>query len=428
MNANLIAEDRDETRACLPAVVYQPIDRVILDPGNPRKHSKKQIGQIARSLKEFGFNVPILVDADLRVVAGHGRLLAARQLGLQRVPTIALEHLNPEQAKAFAIADNRLGELSTWDDRLLGERLSELSKLELDFSLDVTGFEIPKIELLIEGAPPQRDPADRMPRAQPGPAVCRPGDLWELGRHLIYCGNALDEPSYKVLMGEDRAAMVFTEPLRDTRSAGHVYELSPVRGERLRFLIQVCALLSLYSRPGSIHYLCADWRDTDQLLNAARQVRFEQVDLCVWAKDKPGSGSLYQSQHELVLVFEQCRLHEPDPSRRNKSGRPRSNLWRYPEPCSSRGDCDRAKPVRLVADAIVDSTAPREIVLDAFLGQGTTLIAADRVERACRGLEVDPRAIDSTIRRWQALTGKTARHSATGRTFDDISSTFGDRT
>jgi ParB-like chromosome segregation protein Spo0J len=149
MSANSIAEDRDGMHACLPAVVYQPIDRVILDPGNPKKHSKKQIGQIARSLKEFGFNVPILVDADLRVIAGHGRLLAARQLGLQRVPTIALEHLNPEQAKAFAIADNRLGELSTWDDRLLGERFRELSRLNL--SLDVTGFQIPKIELLIEG-------------------------------------------------------------------------------------------------------------------------------------------------------------------------------------------------------------------------------------------------------------------------------------
>jgi DNA modification methylase len=254
--------------------------------------------------------------------------------------------------------------------------------------------------------------------------VCRPGDLWELGRHLIYCGNALDEPSYKVLMGEDRAAMVFTEPLRDTGSAGHVYELSPMRGERSRFLIQVCALLSLYSRPGSIHYLCTTWRDTDQLLSAARQVRFEQVDLCVWAKDKPGAGSLYQCQHELVLVFEQCRLHEPDPDLRNKRGRPRSNLWRYPEPCSSGSERDRIKPVRLVADAIMDGTAAGEIVLDAFLGQGTTLIAAERVKRVCRGIEVDPRAVDTTIRRWQTDTGKAARHVGSGLSFDEISRTL----
>src|SRR5947209_19360390 len=188
MSANLLAGDREETRDCLPAVVYQPVNRLKLDPGNPRKHSKKQIGQIARSIKEFGFLVPFIVDADLQVIAGHGRLLAGRQLGLLEVPTICLEHLTTEEAKAFAIADNRLGELSRWNTLLLGERLRELSPLNL--KLDVTGFTIPKINLLIEGAPPQPDPADRMPRVQPGPAVCRPGDRWRLGPHLICCGSA----------------------------------------------------------------------------------------------------------------------------------------------------------------------------------------------------------------------------------------------
>ena len=293
MSANLIAGNRDEPRDCLPAVVYQPINRVKLDPGNPRKHSKKQIGLISRSIKEFGFSVPILVDVDLKVIAGHGRLLAARQLGLSEVPTIALEHLTPEQAKAFAIAENRLGELSRWETPLLGERLRELSATSL--SLDVTGFAIPKITLLIEGAPSQPDPADRMPRAQPGPAVCRRGDLWALGPHLVYCGSALDEPSYKVLLREDRAAMVFTEPLRNADSAGHVYELPPLRGERSKFLLQVCGLLGLYRRPGSLHYLCTKWGEADQVLHAGRQTGFEQVDLCVWAKDKPVSGSLYQN-------------------------------------------------------------------------------------------------------------------------------------
>src|SRR5436305_6692981 len=161
MSANLLAGDREETRDCLPAVVYQPVNRLKLDPGNPRKHSKKQIGQIARSIKEFGFNSPILVDGDLQVIAGHGRVLAARQLGLSEVPTICLEHLTTEEAKAFAIADNRLAELSRWNTPLLAERLRELSAPNLSFSLDVTGFAIPKIELLIEGAPPQPDPADR---------------------------------------------------------------------------------------------------------------------------------------------------------------------------------------------------------------------------------------------------------------------------
>jgi len=425
MSANLLAGDREETRDCLPAVVYQPVNRLKLDPGNPRKHSKKQIGQIARSIKEFGFNVPIIVDADLQVIAGHGRLLAGRQLGLLEVPTICLEHLTTEEAKAFAIADNRLGELSRWNTLLLGERLRELSPLNL--KLDVTGFTIPKINLLIEGAPPQPDPADRMPRVQPGPAVCRPGDRWRLGPHLICCGSALDESSYEVLLGNDRAAMVFTEPLRDARRAGNIYKLPPTRNARFRFLIQVCGLLGLYSRPGSLHYLCAGWRDIDYLLNAAQQTRFERVGICVQVKDKPGTGSLYQSQHELIAVFEQCWLDESDPNLRNKRGRPRSNVWRYPEARSSRDTRDPVKPVRLVADAIMDSTAAGEIVLDPFLGEGTTLIAAEQTKRVCRSVEVDPSAVDIAIRRWQAFTGKPAYHSATRRTFDELRSTFGDQ-
>src|ERR1700693_3696322 len=183
MTANLIAGDRDGKRACLPAIVYQPIDLLKPDPGNSRKHSKKQIGQIARSIRTFGFNVPILVDADLRVIAGHGRLLAARQLGLLTVPTISLEHLSPEQAKAFAIADNRLSEIATWDERLLGQQLRELAVLNLD--LEAIGFDIPDIDLLIEGVATQSDNDDKVPRLQPGLAVCRPGDLWQLGPHCI---------------------------------------------------------------------------------------------------------------------------------------------------------------------------------------------------------------------------------------------------
>ena len=212
MAAQGIAGDRDGMRSSRISITYQPIESLKSDPGNARKHSKKQIRQIARSIETFRFNVPIVVDADLRVIAGHGRLLAARQLGLSEVPTISLEHLTPAQARAFAIADNRLTEIATWDDRLLGEQLRTLSELDLDFSLDVTGFEIGEIDLLIEGAAPQPDNDDELPRPQPGPAVSRPDDLWQLGPHRIYCGSALDENAYQVLMGKDRAAAVFSDP------------------------------------------------------------------------------------------------------------------------------------------------------------------------------------------------------------------------
>src|ERR1700687_5250380 len=183
-------------------VVYRPIDLLQPDPRNARRHSRKQIRQIADSIRAFGFNVPILVDAELKVIAGHGRLLACRELGRAEVPTISLEHLTKAQARAFMIADNRLTEIASWDDRLLGEQLRELSELELDFSLDVTGFEIGEIDLLIEDTAPQADPDDEIPTPKPGPAVCRAGDLWQLGPHRIYCGNALEEGAYRVLMGE----------------------------------------------------------------------------------------------------------------------------------------------------------------------------------------------------------------------------------
>ena len=198
MTANLIADHRVGMRACLPAIVHRPIDLLKPDPGNARKHSKKQIGQIARSIRTFGFNVPVLVDANLRVIAGHGRLLAARQLGLSDVPTIRLEHLSPEQARAFAIADNRLTEIATWDAKLLGEQLRELSEFDLNFDIEVTGFEIGEIDLLIGNTAPQADPDDEAPRPVPGPAICRPGDLWQLGRHRIHCGSAIEEEAYRL--------------------------------------------------------------------------------------------------------------------------------------------------------------------------------------------------------------------------------------
>jgi ParB-like chromosome segregation protein Spo0J len=168
------------------------------DPANARIDGKKQIRQIARSIETFGFNVPLLIDADMKVIAGHGRLSAARQLGFSEVPTISLGHLTPAQARAFAIADNRLTEIATWDAKLLGEQLRELSEFDLNFDIEVTGFEIGEIDLLIGNTAPQADPDDEAPRPVPGPAICRPGDLWQLGRHRIHCGSAIEEEAYRL--------------------------------------------------------------------------------------------------------------------------------------------------------------------------------------------------------------------------------------
>jgi DNA modification methylase len=424
MNSKAAEEDRDGLRTCLPAITYRSIDLLKPDRGNPRKHTKKQITRIARSIQRFRFSVPILVDTDLKVIAGHGRLLAARQLGLSEVPTISLDHLTPAQAKAFAIAENRLAELSSWDDDLLSDRLSELSRLDLDFRLDLTGFELGQIELLIDDAAPQADPADKLPREPSGPPVSRSGDLWELGPHRIYHGSSSDEDDYRVLMGDERAAMVFStlpyvgsgdvhEPVLDTFETAATYEAAIADG-----LAQVCRLLARHSCEGSLHYLCTGWPHLSAVMMAAVRVYSGLKDFCVWTKDQADTGSLYRSQHEIILVLQ----HGRQPHRNydgNKEHR-RSNVWRYPAPSRRRGqDDDPRKPVRLVADALVDGSATGEIVLDPFLGTGTTLIAAERTKRVCRGLANDPRSVDAAIRWWQAFTGKDARHVATGRSFSD---------
>jgi hypothetical protein len=219
-------------------VIYRPLSALKLDPKNPRAHNPRQVRQIARSIEAFGFNVPVLVDAKAKVIAGYGRILACQLLGWTEVPTICLEHLSDAQAKAFMLADNRLTENSVWDDRLLAEQLKELSELELDFSLEVTGFEMGEIDLRIESLEPdpnsQDDPAD-LPAAKPvGPPISRLGDLFLLGRHRVYCGSALEQDSYTALMGEQRAAMVFTDPPYNVAIEGNVSGLGASPPPRLR--------------------------------------------------------------------------------------------------------------------------------------------------------------------------------------------------
>ena len=431
-----------ETTGNRIAVIYRPIAELQLDPHNPRVHRPRQIRQIADSIQAFGFNVPILIDAALKVLAGHGRVLACRRLGWAEVPTISLEHLSPAQARAFMIADNRLSENSVWDDRLLGEQLKELAELDLDFSLEATGFEMGEIDLRIEGltaTAEQADPADVLPAIAAGPPVSRLGDLWLLGRHRLYCGSALEASAYAELMQGAAAAMVFTDPPYNVPIAGNVGGLGRIQhrefvmasgemdsAEFTAFLTQACTLLAQHSVAGSLHFICMDWRHIGELSAAGGAAYRELKNLCVWAKDNGGMGSLYRSQHELVFVFK----HGQAPHRNNvqlgQHGRNRSNLWRYPgvNTFGRRGEegdllalHPTVKPVALVADAMLDCTVRGALVLDAFLGSGTTLIAAERVGRCCYGLELDPLYVDTIIRRWQLYTGDEARHNTTGEVF-----------
>jgi DNA modification methylase len=423
-------------------VTYLPLSELTLDPKNPRTHSPKQIRQIALSIQTFGFNVPVLVDTEGKVMAGHGRVMACQQLGWSEIPTIALDHLSEAQARAFVIADNRLSENSVWNDSLLAEQFKELSALDLDFNLEATGFEIGDIDLRIESLNSDRnedDPADLVAAASAGPAVSRPGDLWVLGKHRVYCGSALEQVSYTALMKKERAAMIFSDPPYNIPIEGNVSGLGAIRhrdfamgcGEMdsaqfTTFLTQACALLARHSADGSLHFVFMDWRHVGELLCAGRSIYTELKNICVWVKNHTGMGAFYRSRHELVFVFKYGGSSHRNNILLGKYGRDRTNVWEYPSPRTPSDEGNllslhpSVKPVRLVADAILDCSARGEIVLDAFLGSGTTVIAAERMGRRCYGLELDPLHVDTVVRRWEAYTGDEARHPSSGKTFKEL--------
>lgn len=429
------------------SVEYRRISDLKLNPHNPRFHSGKQIRQIASSIEKFSFNVPVLVDAQNTLISGEGRVLACQLLGWTEVPTIRLDHLSEPQACAFMIADNRLTDNSVWDERLLAQEFKELSELDLDFSLETTGFEMGEIDLRIEGlnspTAADDDPADTIPAAGPDDLpVTRSGDLWLLGQHRVYCSSALDANAYTTLMQGRKAAVVFSDPPYNVPIEGNVGGLGAIHhrefamasgemspAEFTAFLNRALSLLAYHSAGGALHFICMDWRHMAELLAAGQEAYTELKNLCVWAKDNAGMGSLYRSQHELIFVFKHGRDRHRNNVQLGQYGRNRGNVWRYPGANAFARHSDEGnllalhptvKPVSLVADAILDCTVRRDIVLDAFLGSGTTMIAAERTGRRCFGLEIDPLYVDTTVRRWQAYTGASARHALNDRPFAEL--------
>jgi DNA modification methylase len=425
------------------AISYVPIASLKADARNARVHTKKQIRQIARSIEAFGFNVPILVDAGNNVIGGHGRILAAKLHGLAEVPTIRLDHLTDAQRRAFAIADNRLTEIASWDDRLLGETLKELAILDLDFALEAIGFDTGEIDLHIEAlSQTERGPAERPIPAVTGPTVTRTGDLWLLGgRHKVLCGSALDAEAYHTLLGPETAHAIFTDPPYNVPVDGNVSGHGQTRHREFpmgagemdpagftRFLETSLRHMAAFSRSGAVHYVCMDWRHAAELLDASRAAGLDMLNLCVWTKPNAGLGSFYRSQHELVFVFKAGSGQHRNNVQLGRQGRNRTNVWAYAAgPAFGRAGEEghlaalhpTVKPVAMAADALLDSSRRGDIVLDPFLGSGTTLMAAERTGRKCRGLELDPLYADVIVRRWQAYTGEAARHAVTGATFDE---------
>ena len=369
-------------------------------------------------------------------------MAAARLLGLTEVPVIRLEHMSAAEKRAYVLADNRLAELAGWDEALLALELSELSGLDLEFDLTVTGFAVAEIDLLIESDQGSDPAADAVPPLElQMPPVSRLGDLWQLGPHRLLCGDSRDAAALARLMDGRLAQMVFADPPYNVPIDGHVSGLGRHRhaefamasgemseSEFAEFLVQTLGNLAQHSQDGAIHFICMDWRHLLPLLTAGRRIYAELKNLCVWGKTNAGMGSLYRSQHELIAVFK----HGTGPHINNvelgRYGRYRTNLWTYAGANTLKAERDEelsmhptVKPADLVADAIRDCSRRSGRILDGFAGSGTTLIAAEVTGRRGCALEIDPRYVDVAVKRWEAFTGDAAVQAETGLSFDQVS-------
>lgn len=421
------------------SVTYRLITELKPNSRNARIHSKKQIEQIAASIKEFGFLNPPLLDPDDVIVAGHGRVEAAKLLGLTEVPTIRVDHLSEAQRRAYVIADNNLALKAGWDPEILAAELQYLSDVEVDFDVEITGFGTPDIDLLLD--PPSTRSKNGLLEDQVLPLGRTPisslGDVWLLGDHKVICGDARFEETYRTLMGENRARVVFADPPYNVPIDGHVCgrgqtkhrEFAMASGEMTgqefaQFLTDIFVQTAAYSVGGAIAFICMDWRHITEILTAGRAAYTELKNLCVWSKDNGGLGSFYRSQHELIFVFKSGTSPHINNIELGKHGRYRTNVWAYPGVNTQRpgrlADLQShptVKPTALVMDAIKDCSKRGDVVLDPCGGSGTTLIAAEKTRRKACLIELDPLYVDVTIRRWQRLTGAQAKHAVTGASF-----------
>jgi DNA modification methylase len=422
---------------------YIPVNTLTPNERNARTHSSKQIRQIAQSIKTFGFLVPLVIDENRMILAGHGRYAAAKSLGITDVPVVQVRDLSAAKKRALALADNKIAENAGWDREILAIELPELAELLVpeDLDISITGFAPVEIDQLVSDF--EQDPSDPADHIEPEwlsrAPVSQVGDLWRLDKHLLLCGDARDPDTLDRLMGESRAAIAFLDPpynvrVKDIVGRGRVKhdEFAMASGELssanfVEFLRATLKAASAVSKDGAVHYVCMDWRHVWELLEAGKSVYKDVLNIAVWVKSNAGQGSFYRSQHEFVGIFRVGEEPQLNNIELGRHGRSRSNVWSYPGVNVFRaGRLDdlrchpTVKPIALVADAIKDCSRRGDTVLDTFSGSGTTILAAERVGRRAFAMEIEPRFVDVAIRRWQAFTRKDATHVASGRCFDDV--------
>lgn len=423
---------------------YEPLETIKPNPRDPRTYNRGDRRRVVAAVRRFG-PPPLIVTPDRVILSGNIWLEGAKVAGYDEVPVIVAEHLTPAEADAYMLANVRLVERGEWDQQLLGEILHDLSVGELAFDLDLTGFEPAEIDMAIEGLGAPDDGPDPADEAAPaGPSVSRPGNLWDLGenRHRLLCGDALDGASYAALMAGELATVLVTDPPYNVRIAGNVSGMGKVKhgdflqgagemteAEFTAFLVEALTHAAAASAPGALAYVFMDWRHMHELTLAARRVFEKQLNLCVWTKNHGGKGSFYRSAHELIFVFRKAGASHRNNIQFGRFGRDRTNVWKYPAVTSfgrhgEEGNLlalhPTVKPVAMLADILLDVTVRGDIVLDPFIGSGSTIIAAEKVGRRCRAIELDPTYVDAAVRRWQRWTGEAAVLEGDGRTFGQI--------
>ena len=404
------------------AILYRAPGTLTPDPRNARTHPRRQIDQIIASISAFGFTNPILVDESGRLIAGHGRLLAAKEMGLAEVPTIELADLTEPQKRALRLADNKIALGAGWDLEFLKLELGELAVMDVNIDLALTGFSTGEIDVMLNG---KVDPDEEVIPAVRATPRTRNGDIWVLGDHRIGCGDGRDPAFLRAVVGDVAVDAAFLDPPYNVKINGHANakgrhrEFAMASGEMSElafraFLADTLGACAAVSREGAVHFVCMDWRHMDDVAAVARDIYGERLKLCIWNKSNAGMGSLYRSRHELVFVYKVGKAAHFNAVELGRHGRNRTNVWDYPSvnsfSGSRRADLDlhpTVKPVAMVADAVCDVTKRGDVVLDIFLGSGTSLIAADRVGRRFRGIDIDPAYVDVAIDRWIAMTGGT---------------------
>jgi DNA modification methylase len=422
-------------------IVYRAPEDLKPWPTNSRVHDEKQLAVLVASIRKFGFTSVIITNEDGVILAGHGRVEAAKRAGLASIPTRPVVGWSDTQQRAFVLADNKIALLASWDEAILRSEIKILCNE--DFSIETTGFSTAEVDIIIDDVAVSE--SDNLDDLQPEDLaeilVSKLGDVWNLGDHTIICADALVRESYMHLMQGETAQMVITDPPYNVAVNGHVCGNGKIQhdefqmasgemdsGQFIDFLGAAFARIEEFTGDGAIVYSFMDWRHQMEILAAAEPIFGPLRQLCVWVKDNGGMGTFYRSQHELVFIFKKGQAKHINNFGLGQHGRYRTNVWKYPGVNTFKGKGHEllkmhptVKPVSMIADAMRDCSNRKGLILDPFAGSGTVIVAAERAGRRARAMELEPKYVDVAIRRWERITGNPAIHQETGMTFTEMS-------